>query len=837
MKPKKHMSVKNAKKLRITCEADVTKKIDLWYSKWTKNLGRPLTPLNLKKKSIIMLKMRKVSPSIISLITLDWIKKFMKNRGCLDGYNDDEIYAGLFIPFDINGLPDKTKYVTNNQDRNVWLLMAGNKSGRHRTRVLVIGKRWRPPCIESVNMLGQPVIYAGGGGGHPTQDLFKWWFETEFCPAALSINSKAVLVMEKASYVPEKHDYQGVSLQQCDKNTISESSMFIEFKITYTTLLLTQILLEQQCKNPIQSFFKKYTLKDAFILIHRAWLQVTTESFAKCWKNTTWSFPLKYSISELRWLIHDLGMQVSNDEMLIWMLSHPSEVVEAEIESAKFEDVEIPPHAPQVVDHLKKALLWVETQPLEPTFVITIRDLISYAKQASKIGLGPAHPFFCHNGEQLGTQPPPAHMGIPPYQLDKAPGLPRPSMYPFPTSQYPYPLLSPDMSQVAASWHTPVSMYHQISSAGTGFRGSYPPSLGSSLTNELYRFSPTGLMSGSTPHHHLSHHTHHSHPAIVTPGVRQDLHADSNHRPQNDHNKNSTCADGPKHQESVQNSNNQDKKKPHIKKPLNAFMLYMKEMRAKVVAECTLKESAAINQILGRRWHSLSRDEQAKYYEKARQERQLHMELYPGWSARDNYGYGAKKKKRKKERVPVIDAGSGGNNSMKKCRARYGLDQQSQWCKPCRRKKRCIRYIESGGDSGNQSDDNQSNGSLGHSDNEEADSVSSPGGLSALSSLTSPGMLTQASLSPATPLTPHVSEYDCPMAVRMPLAVVIPTRHHQPVGTNPHDINNPLSVNQLTGGVNNKCHPKEQNDLKNGVTQQQQQSEHSSRALPAISVT
>lgn len=48
-------------------------------------------------------------------------------------------------------------------------------------------------------------------------------------------------------------------------------------------------------------------------------------------------------------------------------------------------------------------------------------------------------------------------------------------------------------------------------------------------------------------------------------------------------------------------SNSADKKKPHIKKPLNAFMLYMKEMRAKVVAECTLKESAAINQILGRR--------------------------------------------------------------------------------------------------------------------------------------------------------------------------------------------------------------------------------------------
>ena len=46
---------------------------------------------------------------------------------------------------------------------------------------------------------------------------------------------------------------------------------------------------------------------------------------------------------------------------------------------------------------------------------------------------------------------------------------------------------------------------------------------------------------------------------------------------------------------------NKKNKKPHIKKPLNAFMLYMKEMRPVVQAECTLKESAAINQILGRR--------------------------------------------------------------------------------------------------------------------------------------------------------------------------------------------------------------------------------------------
>ncbi|XP_022700806.1 protein pangolin, isoforms A/H/I/S-like isoform X3 [Varroa jacobsoni] len=129
----------------------------------------------------------------------------------------------------------------------------------------------------------------------------------------------------------------------------------------------------------------------------------------------------------------------------------------------------------------------------------------------------------------------------------------------------------------------------------------------------------------------------------------------------------------------------------HVKKPLNAFMLYMKEMRAKVVAECTLKESAAINQILGKRWHNLSREEQSRYYEMARRERQLHMQMYPGWTARDNYALNTKKKKRKKERILDADV----NNSAKKCRARYGLDKQNNWCKPCRRKKKCIRYRES----------------------------------------------------------------------------------------------------------------------------------------------
>lgn len=165
-----------------------------------------------------------------------------------------------------------------------------------------------------------------------------------------------------------------------------------------------------------------------------------------------------------------------------------------------------------------------------------------------------------------------------------------------------------------------------------------------------YPLSPGGVGQMTPPLGWFSHHMVHGgphttgipHPAIVNPQVKQE-HPDSD-------------SDHLMHMKTQhEQRKEQEPKRPHIKKPLNAFMLYMKEMRANVVAECTLKESAAINQILGRRWHALSREEQAKYYELARKERQLHMQLYPGWSARDNYG---KKKKRKREKLQESTSGT-----------------------------------------------------------------------------------------------------------------------------------------------------------------------------------
>ncbi|XP_062436747.1 transcription factor 7-like 2 isoform X7 [Rhea pennata] len=301
----------------------------------------------------------------------------------------------------------------------------------------------------------------------------------------------------------------------------------------------------------------------------------------------------------------------------------------------------------------------------------------------------PLTPLITYSNEHFTPGNPPPHL---PADVDPKTGIPRP---PHPPDISPYYPLSPGtVGQIPhpLGWLVPQQGQPVYPITTGGFRHPYPTAL--TVNASMSSFLSSRFPPHMVPPHHSLHTTGIPHPAIVTPTVKQE----------------SSQSDvGSLHSSKHQDSKKEEeKKKPHIKKPLNAFMLYMKEMRAKVVAECTLKESAAINQILGRRWHALSREEQAKYYELARKERQLHMQLYPGWSARDNYG---KKKKRKRDKQPgetnehsecflnpclslppITDL-----SAPKKCRARFGLDQQNNWCGPCRRKKKCVRYIQGEG--------------------------------------------------------------------------------------------------------------------------------------------
>lgn len=91
--------------------------------------------------------------------------------------------------------------------------------------------------------------------------------------------------------------------------------------------------------------------------------------------------------------------------------------------------------------------------------------------------------------------------------------------------------------------------------------------------------------------------------------------------------------------------------KNHIKKPCNAFMWFMKENRGLILKEegGQQKQSALLNQKLGKIWQEMSKSQQQKYYDMAAAERDEHMKKYPEWTARDNYAIHKKKKKKREK--------------------------------------------------------------------------------------------------------------------------------------------------------------------------------------------
>ncbi|XP_033976676.1 transcription factor 7-like 1-A [Trematomus bernacchii] len=91
----------------------------------------------------------------------------------------------------------------------------------------------------------------------------------------------------------------------------------------------------------------------------------------------------------------------------------------------------------------------------------------------------------------------------------------------------------------------------------------------------------------------------------------------------------------------------QDNNRPYIRKPLNAFMLYMKEHRDHVKAEVVSERrgTAAVNEILGQRWKAMTEEDKEKYFSQSQEEKRLHAQQNPHWSYSENYGRKIRKRR------------------------------------------------------------------------------------------------------------------------------------------------------------------------------------------------